>query len=119
MDEKHIQKLGQHEELQFEQYIDSSVISYEDDISSKEKGPIEPIAKWIIGRKRKHSPKVQLDQQLVKDLIINVKQEEPTQPSAKQYNSKKTIIDESFKNILNTKISSLHNYSKISDSIHF
>ena len=73
MEKKHIQKLDQHEELHFEQYIDWSIISYEDDLSSEEEGPTEPVAKWIIGRKRKHSPKEQLDQQLVKDFIINVK----------------------------------------------
>ena len=57
MEKKHIRKLGEHEELQFEQYIDWLIVSYGDDISSEEEGPIEPVAKWIIGRKTKHSPK--------------------------------------------------------------
>ena len=56
------QKLGQHEELYFEQYIDWSIVSYGDDLPSKEEAPTELVAKWIIGRKRKHSPKKQPDQ---------------------------------------------------------
>ena len=56
MEKKQIQKFDQHEELHLEQYIDWSMVSYEDDVSSEEEGP-EPVAKWIIGRKRKHSPK--------------------------------------------------------------
>lgn len=57
MEKKQIHKLDQHEELQFEQYIDWLVIFYEYDLSSEEEGPIEPISKWIIGRKRKCLPK--------------------------------------------------------------
>jgi len=39
MEKKHIQKLDQHDELEFEKYIDWLVVSYEDDLSSEEEGP--------------------------------------------------------------------------------
>ena len=61
MEEKQIQKLDQYEELQFEKYIDWSVISYEDDVSSEEEGPAESVAKWIINRKRKRPSQEQPD----------------------------------------------------------
>ena len=44
----------------------------------EEEGPAESVAKWIIGKKRKRIPQEKPYQQLVKDLIINIKQEEPT-----------------------------------------
>ena len=34
---------------------------------------------------------------MVKELIINIKQEEPTQPPMEQRHSKKIVIDEAFK----------------------
>ena len=61
MEEKQIQKLDQYEELQFEKYIDWSIISYEYDISSEEEGPTKLVSKWIFGRKRKRSSKAQPD----------------------------------------------------------
>ena len=99
MEKKHIQRFDQYEELQFEHFIDWSIAFYEDDLSSEEEGPIVPIAKWIIGRKRKRSLKEQPYQLPVKDLIINVKQKNPAQPSTEQHTSKESIIDEAFKNI--------------------
>ena len=99
MEKKHIQRFDQHEELYFDKYIDWSITFYEDDLSSEEEGPTEPIAKHIVGRKRKRSPKEQPYQQLVKDLIINVKQKNPAQPSIEQHNLKELIIDEAFNNI--------------------
>jgi hypothetical protein len=99
MDMKHIQRFGQYEELQFENYVDWSIAFYGDDISSDEEGLTELVSKWIIGKKRKRSSKEHLDQQRVKDLIINVKQKKTTQLSTEQHNSKELIIDESIKNI--------------------
>ena len=80
MEKKHIQRFNQHEELYFEKYIDLSIVSYGDYLSSDEEGPIEPVAKWTISKKRKRSPKEDPDQQLIKDLIINIKQKKPVQP---------------------------------------
>ena len=119
MEKKQRRKFDQQQELQFDQYIDWLILSYEDDLSSEEEGPTKLVTKWIIGKKRKCLPKEQPDQQLVKDLIINVKKENLAQPSAKQRNSKETIIDEAFKNIPNTKIPGLHYCSKIFDPSNF
>ena len=52
---------------------------------------------------------------MVKDLIINIKQEEPAQPPAEQRHSMKTIIDEAFKNILIPIIYGSNNCLGISD----
>ena len=57
MEKNQTQKLVQYEKLQPDECSDWSVISYEDDISSEEEGPAEPIDKWIIIRKRKRLPK--------------------------------------------------------------
>ena len=52
--------------------------SYEDDVSSEEEDPPKEMAtKWIIGKKRKCPPLDQPNQQMVKGLIINIKQEKP------------------------------------------
>ena len=76
MEKNQNQKLVQYEELQPDEWIDWLVQSYEDDISNEEEyGPKEPVSKWIIGKKRKHPPQDHPDQQMVKDLIINIKQE--------------------------------------------
>lgn len=99
MEKKHIQRLGQYEEFQFENYVDWLIAFYGDDLSSDEEGLIEPVAKWIIGKKRKHSSKEQPDQQPIKDLIINVKQKKLAQPSTEQRSSKEILIDKAFENI--------------------
>ena len=99
MEKKHIQRFIQYEDLQFANYVDWSIAFYGDDISSVEEGVVEPVAKWIIGRKRKRSSKDQLDQHPVKDLIINVKKKKTNQPSTKKRNSKESNIDEALKNI--------------------
>ena len=39
MEKKQIHKLAKHGELQFEKYIDWSIVSSEDDLSSEEEGP--------------------------------------------------------------------------------
>ena len=57
MEKKQRQKFDQQQALQFDQYIYWSILSHEDDLSTEEEGPIEQVAKWIIGKKRKRSPK--------------------------------------------------------------
>ena len=115
MEKKKTQKLVQYEELQSEEFFDWSLQSYEDDVSSKEDGPEESVSRWIIGKKRKRLPQDQPDQQMVKDLIINIKQEEPIQQSARQCHSMKTNIEEAFKNIVILIISGSNKFSGISD----
>ena len=108
MEKKHIQRFDQYGELQLENYIDWSIAFYKDDISSDEEGFAEPVVKRIVGKKRKWLSEEQPDQQLVRDLVINVKQKNPTQPSTKQHKSKQLFIDEAFKNILHSQIYGLH-----------
>ena len=115
MEKDKMQKLVQYEELQPDECINWSLQSYEDDISSEEDGVEEPVSKWIIRKERKRSPQEDPDQQMVKDLIINIKQQESTQQSIKQHHSMDTIIEESFKNIMIPIISGPNNYSGISD----
>ena len=62
MEKKQIHKLDQHEKLQLQQYIDWSMISYEDGVSSEEEGPTELVSKWIIRKKRKFPPQDHQDQ---------------------------------------------------------
>ena len=78
MEKKHIQRFDQYEYLQFENYVDWSIYFYGDDLSSDEEGSIEPVSKWIIGKKRKWLLKEKLDQHPVRDLIINIKHRKPT-----------------------------------------
>ena len=52
---------------------------------------------------------------MVKDLIINIKQQ-PTQQSVDQFHSMKIDIGEAFKNIVIPIIYGSNNYSGISDS---
>ena len=116
MEKDQTRKLVQYSELKPNECIDWLVKSYEDGVSCEEEdGPKEPVAKWIIGKKSKHPPQDHVDQQMVKNFIINIKQEEPAQPPAEQRHSMKTIIDEAFKNILIPIISGLNNCSGIFD----
>ena len=69
MKKKKTQNLVQYEQLQPDECIDWSLQSYEDDVSSEEDDPKDPVSRWIIGMKRKCFAKEQLDQQMVKDLI--------------------------------------------------
>ena len=56
MEKDKTHKLVQHEELQPDECINWSIQSFEDDFSSEEDGPEEPVARWIIRKKRKHPP---------------------------------------------------------------
>ena len=45
MEKKHIQRLNQYGESQFENYVDWSITFYGDDLSSDEEGPTKQVAK--------------------------------------------------------------------------
>ena len=66
-------KLVQHEELQFDEFINWSFQSYEDDFSSEQDNPKELVVRWIVKKKNKHLLIEKPDQQIVQDLIINTK----------------------------------------------
>ena len=101
----------------FENYIDWSITYYKDDISSVEGSLAETTVKWIIGGKRKWLVVEHLDQQPVKDLIINVHKMKPTQLSMKQQMSVDLFIDEAFKE--NPRYLSYITDSEISDPSNF
>ena len=75
----------------------------------------ELVARWIVKKKRKHPPIENLDQQIVKDLIINTKQQDPTKQSEGHCHSTKTFIEEAFRRIMTPVISGLNNCLGISD----
>ena len=60
MEKDQTHKLLQYEDLQPDECIDWSLQSYEDAVSREEDGPKEPVAMWIIGKKRKHLAKMKL-----------------------------------------------------------
>ena len=88
MDKKHTQRFNQYGEIQLENYIDWSIGFHKNDISSDEEGFVEPVLRWIVGKKRKQLSVEQPDQQPIRDLVINVKHKKPSQPSTKQRKSK-------------------------------
>ena len=99
MEKKQFQIFDEYGEILFENYIDWSISLYKDDVSRDEENLEEPSIKWIIGGKRKWLVVEHLDQQPVKDLIINVHKMKPTQLSMKKHRSEEPFIDEAFKNI--------------------
>jgi signal recognition particle GTPase len=114
--EKHkAHKPVQHEELKFEEFINWSFQSYEDGFSSEEDNPEERVARWIVKKKKKHLLIENLDQQIVKDLIINTKQQERAKQSEGRCHSTKTFIEEAFRSIMTLVTIGLNNCSGISD----
>jgi len=73
------------------------------------------VAKWIVKKKKKHLPIEKPDQQIVKDLVINTKQQMPAKKFEGHYHSPETFIEEAFRSIITLVISGLNNYSGIFD----
>ena len=114
MEKDKAQKPVQHEELHLDEFINWFFQSYEDDFSSEEDNHEETMAIWIVKKKRKCLPIEKLDQQIVQDLIINTKQQEPTNESEGHHHSTKTFIEQAFRSIMIPVISSPNNCSGIS-----
>ena len=64
----------QEREIQLEELIDWSIQSYNDEITSDEDNTEEPMANWIFKKKHKRLPMEKLDQQIIRDLIINTEE---------------------------------------------
>ena len=118
--EKHkAQKLVQYEELQPDEIINWSFEYYEDDFSSEQDSLEEPVARWIVRKKRKRLPIEEPDREIIQDLITNTKQQEPTQQSEGHRHSMKTFIEEAFRSIMIPVIFFPNNCLGISDPSNF
>ena len=109
MEKRQFQSVDQYKGICLENYIDQSIEYSKDDVSSVEEDLVELVSKWIVGGKRKQLVDEKLDEQPVKDLIINDQQVKPTQLSMKQHLSQKSLIDEVFKDISKTQIVGAYN----------
>ena len=71
MEKSRGKSLAQRREIQPEEFIDWSILSYEDNVTSDEDGSKDPTGRWIYKRKNKWLPIEKPDQQIIKDLVIN------------------------------------------------
>ena len=71
MEKSRGKRLAQRREIQREEFIDWSIMSYEDNVTSDEDGAKEFVSRWIYKKKEKRLPIEKPDQQIIKDLVIN------------------------------------------------
>jgi hypothetical protein len=71
MEKRQFQSVDQYKGTCLENYINWSIDFSKDDVSSDQEDFVEPINRWIVGGKRKRLVDKQLDEQRIKDLIIN------------------------------------------------
>ena len=71
MEIRQFQSIDQCKGICLENFIDWSIAFSKDDVSSDDKDFVEQLSRWIVGGKRKWLVDEQLDDQLVRDLIIN------------------------------------------------
>ena len=77
MEKNEGKRLAQRREIQPEEFIDWSILSYEDKDTSDEDDVEEPAARWIYKEKQKWLPFENPDQQIIKDLVINSEENVP------------------------------------------
>ena len=84
-------------------------------MSSDEDKDEELVAKWIVKKRQKRLPVEQPNQQIGKDLIINVDQHAPDKQFKRSNDSMESFVKEVFGSIKPPVFSSLDNYSGIFD----
>ena len=108
-------RLAQRREIQPEDFIDWSILPYEDNVTSDEDGTKEPAARWTHKKKKKSLPIEKLDNQIIKDLVINHEDHVPEKQVEEDGDWMKLLIKEAFKNIKVPVVSSIINCSGIFD----
>ena len=107
--------LAQRREIQPEEVVDWSILSYEDKDTSDEDDVKEHAVRFIYKKKKKRLHFEKPNQQIIKDLVINIEDHVPEKQPNKDGYWMKLLIKEAFKNIKPPTISSAINYSGISD----
>ena len=115
MEKSEGKRLAQRREIQPEEFIDWSILSDEDKVTSDEDGVEEPTSRWIHKKKNKRLPIENPNQQIIKDLVINSKEQVPEKYPEEDGDWTKLLIKEAFKNIKAPVISGSINCSGISD----
>ena len=97
-------RLAERRQIQPEDIIDWSILSYEYSVTSDEDGFKEPTSRWIYKKKKKRLPIEKADQQIIKDLVIN-NEKYVLEKQPKEYgDGKMLLIKEAFKNIKDSVI---------------
>ena len=77
MEKNEGKRLAQRRDIQPEEFINWSILSYQDKDTNDEDDVEEPAAIWIYKKKGKQLPFEKLDQQIIKDLVINSEEHVP------------------------------------------
>ena len=114
MDNNEGKRSIQKKEIHLEEPVDWSVQSYKDEIISDEYNAKELAGKWIFKKKEKWLPIEKLDQQIIKDLIINTEEPLPDKNPKGDKDLMELFIKEAFENIKALDIYGFINYLGIS-----
>ena len=95
MEKTRSQSIDQKEDIRLENCIDWSIAFNDENVSSDDDVVVEPVSKRFVCGKRKRM----VDNQPVRNLIINKTQEKPPQLLVKPHWSKVLLMDEVFKEV--------------------